>query len=350
MELIRIFDRDFSQMGVCGRFTHLEYTEGFRESGGFSLTVPILSPAAKLFTPDGYITVPDGIMYRILSVDTDIRKGEVRVFGKGLLSFFEGSVMGEEVMMRGSSTSLLLSFARKGAANLPAALSVSSTESGAYVEHMADRSNIYDHMVSVCYLGGIGMSLEHNGERLVFSPRFTRDRTKDSSDPVSVSGQMGTFTSERLLFDLGSYKNVAVVSGAEKESGGRYTVTVRSDDIDTGDFFPDKDYFDRQMLVTFTSPLSGYMVEDSAGERALDEAAYLSAMTVSGAAALGRCRPKLRLYGTADGSAEIAVGDTVEIIDLASGVTGTALAERTVTKYTENGKTVHTELCAEVQL
>lgn len=349
MELVKIYGRDLEPVGECGDFTRLEYSKEFREAGTAELTLPVTSGAATVFVPDGYISVPDGgTMYIIRSVERDMRGGEVRVRCEGLLSLFRGTVIPQEFSLYGSVTSLLHALVRKGTANLPATLSISDVTVEKKVELASGRSVLYNDMLSLCYLGKIGMSLEYSGGRLVFSARTVRDRTDASDDPVLVSGRLGILDAERVVLDLSAYRNVAVVSGAEKESGGRYTVTVRSDGLDISDGFDDTEYFDRQLLVRFGAPLSDYMTEDSEGKSVLDESKYTAAMRLAGAAALGRCRPRIYLYcnGSSDGFG-IQAGDMVRISDGTGGFGGTAVAERVVTVYSERGYTVRTELRAD---
>lgn len=342
MELVRIYDKALAEVGVCGDFTYLEYTCGFREAGAAELVIPGSSPAAALIEPDGLISVPSGEYYIVDSVERDLRRDQVQVRCRGLLSLFGGTAVGAEYGLAGDALVLLNVMARMGAENMPADFAYNAATGGRAVTFRSGRSYLIDDMVSLCYLGDVGMSLILNDGVLEFTPLLPRDRTAGTSDPVTVSGKMGTITSERVIRDHSGYRNVAVVSGAEKESGGRYTVTVRSDAIDLAGDFPDGDYFDRQMLVTFSVPLSDYTYEDDAGERIFDEAAYTEAMYAAGAAALGRCRPGFRLSGTAGEG--IAPGDTVTVRDPDSGITAPAIAERVTTVYSGNTRTVSTEL------
>lgn len=349
MELVKIYDRDFTVVGECGDFTRLEYSKEFREAGSAELILSVTSAAAGLFVPDGYISVPNGgAMYVIRSVERNMRRGEMSVRCEGLLSLFRGTVIPQEFSLYGSVTSILHALVRKSTGNLPVSLSINSVTVDRNVKLTSGRSVLYDDMLSLCYLGKIGMNLEYNGGRLVFSVRTVRDRTADSDDPVLVSGRLGILDAERAELDFSAYRNVAVVSGAEKENGGRYTVTVRSDEIDVSDGFDDTGYFDRQLLVRFTAPVSEYMTEDSEGNRVLDESKYTAALRTAGAAALGRCRPRMYLYceESSDGFG-IQAGDMVRISDGVGGLGGTAVAERVVTVYSENGCTVKTELRAD---
>lgn len=350
MDVLRIYDKAFAETGVCTAHMGLRYTEEFMGAGELRLLLPIDSPSAELFVPDGYVTVPDGIMYRIDSVEKDVKKGTLTVSGRGLLSFFEGTAEGEERTVEGPAATLLLSLARRGVANMPLTLGLASVTDGSLVKVNFDRGSLIDHMAEVCRMGGVGMRLEHRDGKLLFTPLIPRDRTKNSSDPVKVSGEMGTFAAQQTVVDYSGYRNVAVVSGAEKEDGGRYTVTVRSDSIDVGDSFPDEDHFDRQLLVRFSVPVGDYMVEDpSLGKRVLDENAYKAAMRLSGAAALGRCRPRIQLFGSIADATGLLVGDKVTVSDEISGFSGDALVSRMVTEYTGKGKHTSAELVAKIK-
>ena len=335
MEILRIYDRAFCELGICTAYTRLEYTREFRGEGHAVVEVPIICSASELFMPDGYVTVPHGEMYIIKSVKKNVEKGVVKVECLGLLSLFRGTAIPSEYAVMTDAVTAMFGLVRKAVGNTPVPLSIGNAVECKNVNFRSGRSVLYDDLVSLCYLGGIGMKLEYDGGVLKFSALPFRDRTAGSDEPVTVSGELGTFEAMECVADLEGYKNVAIVSGTDKESGGRYTVTVRSDELDFGDKFPGGDYFDRQMLVNFTSPVSGYMVEGADGKKILDEAAYAAAMRIAGAAALGRVRPKLTLVGYTEDS-EMSLGDVVEVYDSSTGVVADAVAECITTVITEN--------------
>lgn len=346
--IIRIYDRYFKETGITGDFTCLEAIREYRGAGRATLHLPA-GKSAGLLMPDGYIMAPDGVMYRITDTERDIACGTVSVKCAGLLAFLSGTVIPEEYSVTGDVFSLMYSLARKGAENLPLLLSLGNSSSGKSVTLSSGRSYLYDDLVSLCYLGGIGMKMEYTGSKLLFTAYPARDRTDASDDPVLVSRKMGTFEGERVLWELGGYRNVAVVNGAEKESGGRYTVTVKSCEQDFGDGFPDSEYFPRQTSVNFTSPIGPFMTEDTLKNRVLDENAYTEAMRLCGAAVLGRCRPKLTLVGTyCTDTAVLEPGDTVTLCDSDTGVSGTAVAERIVSVWSKDSRSIKTELCADI--
>ncbi len=344
---VRIYGRDFAETGITANFTRLEYTKDFRHAGAAEMVLPSDGTAA-LLVPDGYIRVPDGEMYRIVSVEKDQESGETTVKCKGLLSLLSGTVIPEEYTLTGSASALMYALARKSVGNLPLSLTLGGTVECPSVRISSGRSYLYDDLVSLCYLGNIGMSLEVSGGKLLFSVLSPRDRTAGSGDPVLVSPRMGTAEPERLVWDFDSYRNVAVVSGTEMESGGRYTVIVRSDSLDLGRF-PDGEFYDRQTLVNFTAPVRPYMFENSEGLLELNESAYTEAMKAAGAAVLGRTRPRITLYGAVDEvSAAISPGDRVTVADGDTGLSGTATAETVTVSYTGSGKTVRAELTADL--
>jgi len=351
MELIRIYDKGFSELGICADFTYLKYTKEFRGAGSATVKLESASPAAELFLPDGYITVPDGTMYIIRTVENDLVHGETVVRCMGLLDIFGGTAIGEEYTVSGDAAALLSALARRGAENMPATLEVGAYLCGKSVTFEGGRSYLLPDMVSLCYLGGIGMKLEHTEDGFLFSPVFTRDRTRSSEDPVRLSRDLGGFGARRTLADLGEYRNSAVVSGTEKELGGRYTVEVSSDSLELSDSFPDADHYKRQLLVNYTAPVTPYMKLDALGEKYFDEAQYLSDMRLAGAAALGRCRPRSILYGRVDGcDGELLAGDMITVTDRVSGVDAVAVAERIVTEYSDTGRNIYTELSADTVL
>ncbi|MBR4881526.1 MAG: hypothetical protein IKU19_06300, partial [Clostridia bacterium] len=107
------------------------------------------------------------------------------------------------------------------------------------------------------------------------------------------------------------------------------------------------EHYTRQLLVNYTAPTTPYMKLSADGEKYFDEAQYLTDMRLAGAAALGRCRPKIHLYGEADiDGADICVGDKLTVTDRISGVSGTALAERIVTVYSNGERKIYTGLSA----
>lgn len=344
---VRIYGRDFAETGITGNFTRLEYTKELRHAGAAEIVLPS-DGTADLLIPDGYIRVPEGEVYRIVSVERDLAAGESVAKCEGLLSLLNGTAIPEEYALTGEAAAMMYALVRRSAGNLPLPLSLGSTVDCPSVRIASGRSSLYDDLVSLCYLGGIGMKFEVSDGKLLFSAIAPRDRTAGSDDPVLVSRRMGTAEPERLVWDYSSYRNVAVVSGTEKESGGRYTVTVRSDSLDLGNF-PDGEHFDRQTLVNFTAPVRPYMVENAEGLLELDEAAYTEAMRAAGAAVLGRMRPRLILYGAVDESgADISPGDRVTVSDTDTGLTGTATAETVAVSYTESGKAVRAELTADL--
>ncbi len=349
MEIIKIYDKDFTELGICAGYTYLRYTREFRDAGQAVVKLPSASSVTELFRPDGYIFVPDGTMYIIRAVEKDLVRGEVTVRCKGLLDFFGGSATGEEFTMSGDVATLLCALARRGAENMPAPLSAEAVLCGRDVTFEGGRSYLLPDMVSLCYLGGIGMSLEYTGSGFVFAPVFPEDRTKGSADPVALSWDLGGFSAKRTLADFGEYRNEAVVSGTEKESGGRYIVRVNADSVDMSDSFPDSEHFKRQILVNYTAPVTPYMKIDGMGEKYFDEAEYLADMRLAGAAALGRCRPRLTLYGSIPGE-DVSPGDIVTVSDHTSGINAAALAERTVTEYSGGEKKTYTELSADAVL
>ena len=89
--------------------------------------------------------------------------------------------------------------------------------------------------------------------------------------------------------DLSSYRNVAVVSGAEKEDGTRRQAVVRADALSFGDSFDDSAFSDRQTLALFTEALSKF-TDTTEGGRVLNEEKYEAAMKAHGAAVLARMR------------------------------------------------------------
>lgn len=347
MEILRIYDKDMTELGVMADMTFLEYTKEFRGAGSAVVKLPRSSPAAKLFVPDGFIMTPCGTIYLIRTVEDDIVRGETVVRCAGLLDFFGGTAIGEEYTVSGDAAIILLALARRGVDNMPLNLWVEPVQCGKTVTFEGGRSYLLPDMVSVCHMGGIGMSLEYNDGGFEFCPLTVRDRTAASEDPVALSWDLGGFGAKRLTRDLSSYRNSAVVSGAEKESGGRYTVQVNSSECDMADSFPDSAHCPRQILVNYTAPITPYMKQTADGEKYFDEAQYLSDMRLAGAAALGRCRPKILLYGEADtDGTDIRPGDLLTVTDRVSGVMGTALTESIVTVYSDGGKKIYTGLSA----
>lgn len=342
--VIRIYDRAFRETGITGSPLRLSRKDEFRGAGEAELTLADTDGAAGLLMPDGYI-MAGGVFYLIRSVERDLAAGTVTARCAGLLALLGGTVIPEEYTSQGQASALMYSLVRKCTANLPAGLTLADIAETETVKLTSGRSIVYDDLVSLCYLGDVGMSLEYTGDALRFSVCLPRDRTADSANPAVVSRLMGSFDSERVLWDYSGYRNVAVVSGAEKDDGTRYTQTVRSDSIAISDTFPDSEYFDRQMLVNYTSPVRPFMYENAEGLLQLDEAAYLAAMRASGAAALGRCRPRLRLYGSTD-SSDILPGDRVTVMDAETGIAGTALAESVTVTQTPDGTVRETELSA----
>ena len=333
---VKIYDSDFVIGGLCGDYTYLSFTRSFRESGTAELRLPVDSVSLPLFRPDGYVSMPGGEMYRIMSVTRDLATGTATVKCAGLLSLLRGTVIPEEYTLTGDASALMYHLVRKASGNLPLPLSFGGTSEALSVSFASGRSVLYDDLVSLCRSGDCGMSLTLGDGKLVFAVLPLRDRTATGESPLTVSRRMGTMAPDRVTWDMSSYKNVAVVSGTETEDGGRYTVTVRADSINVGDFFPDSEYFDRQMSVNFTAPVRPYMKENADGLLELDTEAYLAAMYASGAAALGRCRPKLYLEGVlAEGT--VSPGDLVRVSDPDSGVSGTATAESVTTKYSREG-------------
>ena len=333
---VKIYDSAFLMRGLCGDFTYLRFTESFRESGIGELRLPADSTALPLFTPDGYVSLPRGGLYRIMSVTRDLSTGVATVKCAGLLSLLGGTVIPEEYSLAGDAASLMYHLVRKASGNLPLPLTLTASAGDGTVSFTSGRSVLYDDLVSLCRLGDLGMSLTLADGKLKFTVLTPADRTKTGDSPLLVSRNMGTFDSDTVTWDMSSYKNVAVVSGAETEDGGRYTVTVRSDTIGIGDSFPDSEHYDRQMLVNFTAPVRPYMTENADGLLELDTEAYLAAMYASGAAALGRCRP--RLYLTGDYTVlSLSPGDTVTVADPDSGISGTATAESVTTEYSRDG-------------
>lgn len=345
---VKIYDRNFNETGVSGNFTYLEATGEFRGAGKAMLLIP-LGKSADLLMPDGYIKTPDGVMYRITDIERNMADGTASVTCTGLLAFLSGTVIPEEYSNTGNVFALLYSLVRKGANNLPLPLSLGSSIDGKIVTVTSGRSCLYDDLVSLCYLGGVGMKMEYTGSKLLFTAYPAVDRTAGSDDPILVSRNMGTFEAEKFIWDFGEYRNIAVVSGAEKETGGRYTVTVKSTDIELSGNFPDSDYFPRQTLVNFTSPVGPFMIEDSFGERVLDENAYTDAMFKSGAAVLGRCRPKLTLSGIYNTDMPMLLpGDTVTVGDSELGISGAATVERITTVWDKDLKNTSVELHADI--
>lgn len=342
MTTVRIYDRAFTETGVCGGFVSLKYRLCFRGAGEAELVLPMDNPAAGLLISDGYIKVPGGEYFRICLVERDLRKCTVRAKCRGLLSFFEGAVIPEEYCFDGDVGSIMYSLARKSRDNFPVTLDFESTGMGRTVKVSSGRSVVYDDLVSLCYMGDVGMRMDYNGGVLFFSVLSPRDRRTGSTDAVLASSKMGTFEAERLEWDLSSYKNVAVVSGTEKESGGRYTTVVRSDSLSLGDF-PDGDFYDRQTLVRFASPVRQYMYENAEGLLELNEGEYINAMKAAGAALLGRCRPKVRLTGLS-ANEDLLPGDVVTLTESYTGTTGAAVTEAVSYEYSDRGFFVTAEL------
>lgn len=340
---IVILDPSFAELGLCKDCSFLSYTEDFREAGSAELCLPYDSAALELLRPDGYIRMPDGCVFRIASVRKDILGGTVTVRCLGLLSLLRGTVFPEEYSLSGDVCSLMYHLVRQASGNLPMPLALGDTDEVCSVSFSSGRSTLYDDLVSLCHLGDVGMSLEYREGRLLFTVLKLRDRTSGKDMPLNVSQRLGTFDSVTAVWDMDSYKNVAVVSGAETEEGGRYTVTVRSDSIGIGDTFPDGEHYDRQLLVNFTAPTRPYMKENAEGLLELDTEAYLAAMYSSGAAALGRCRPKLHLTGLCN-SDTLRPGDAVTVADADSGIDGTAVAECVTTVYSAEGKSISSRL------
>jgi len=347
MEIVRIFGRAFEELGITGDFTSLSYTEDFIESGNATLVLPMTSAAAALIIPDGYVETPAGVMYRVETVVRDSESGTVRADCTGLTALLRGTVIAEEYTVSGSVCGIMSRLVRDAVQNLPESLRLNIPDDGKTVTFSSGRSYLYDDLVSLCHLGGVGMKLEYDGESLVFSVLTGRDRREGTDDPVIMSDSLGTCEAGTLTLDLSSYKNVAVVTGTEREDGGRYTVTVRANEVELDGTFPDSAYFDRCGWVNFTAPVSGYMYEGEDGKKHLDEAAYTAAMRRSGAAYLGRMRPRAWLSVTADldGTA-LLVGDTVRMYDEDSGISRDAVVRRIETVYDGNEKTVRGELCS----
>lgn len=341
MEQIRIYDRTFREVGVLMDYTSFEYSKCFREAGKATIIFPAASHAISLCVPEGYVKFSDGEMYIIRKVSIDQMNGEITVDCEGLLSLLGGTVTGQEITLEGSAFALLGALVRKAQGNLPASLAVESSGGGENVKYTFGRNDILSDMISVCYLGGVGMKLTYTGEKLLFSPYIPVSDTDGELKVVSRS--LGGFMASKTVWDFSGYRNVAVVSGAEKESGGRYIVTVRSDSLNLPDTFPDSEYFDRQMLVKFTHPVSDYMKINAAGDKYFDEAGYLLAMTLSGSAALGRCRPRLYLYGESYDE-DINPGELLRITDEDNGIDQVAVAETVIVTYSHGTKKTVTEL------
>lgn len=347
MTVVRIYDKAFMELGLSADFVSLSFRCRFREAGDCTLVLPVGSKGVGLLTPDGYVKVPTGEFFRIMSVETDERNNTVSAKCRGLLSLFEGTVFPEEYSRSGGVSGIISSLVRESRTNLPLPISFGSMEGNGVVRLSSGRSVLYDDLVSLCYLGGVGMSLDYNGTGLVFSSYLPRDRRAGSADPVTASGKLGTFQAQNSSWDYSSYKNVAVVSGAEKEDGTRYTAVVRSDGLSFTDF-PDRDHFDRQTLVNFTAPVRPYMFENAAGLLELDEDLYLSAMEAAGAAVLGRCRPKMLLTGVV-GDKSLRPGDVVTLVDSSTGISGDAVTESVEYRYDNGGFCVTAEISAVAQ-
>lgn len=345
MEKVRIYGDDMTPLAVVGDAVSLSYTECFREPGVLSLTVKGGTFAAERLMPDCIVEVGEGRYFLIDSREVCFDGGTVTVGGRGLLSLFGRCATAEEYTVDGSAVAILAALARRAASLMPLPLTVGEVPEGEAVHFAAGRGELLSDMVALCRGGGCGMRLGAEGGGLVFQPLLPVDRGVGSASPVLLSEEMGTVRAERYLFDLSSYRNAAVVSGASDGRGGRYSVTVYRDEVEVGDSFPDGQFTERQVSVAFTSPTSAYTVTTAAGTEEFDYASYLAAMRAAGAAALARHRPVRRLYATVTAREDVSPGDMVTL--RAGGLCGSALVEELSVSEAEGRRRVEAVLVAE---
>lgn len=329
-----IYDEKFCRIGVICDLTSLVYTKEFDGAGELRLCMSCGAPAESLLAPDRYICVPDGTMYLITSVVRDA-EGTVTISGEGLLSLIGRTVAPEEYSMTGGAGTLLRALFRRCRDNMPAATAVEGTLEGVRMTYSAVRGNILTHMRDICRTSGLGMALEYKNSKLTFYARSARDRTITSDAPMCVTVSPDFAGEYSYTEDLSSYRNVAVVSGAEKEDGTRRQAIVRADALSFGDSFDDSAFSDRQTLALFTEALSKFTdtVEDG---RVLNEEKYEAAMKAHGAAVLARMRPKYTLTCAVADDGSLEAGDAVSLFEKRYGISGTATVTKKRVEYRDS--------------
>ena len=198
--------------------------------------------------------------------------------------------------------------------------------------YSAVRGNILTHMRDICRTSGLGMALEYKNSKLTFYARSARDRTITSDAPMCVTVSPDFAGEYSYTEDLSSYRNVAVVSGAEKEDGTRRQAVVRADALSFGDSFDDSAFSDRQTLALFTEALSKFTDTTEDG-RILNEEKYEAAMKAHGAAVLARMRPKYTLTCAVADDGSLEAGDAVSLFEKRYGISGTATVTKKRVEY-----------------
>lgn len=320
---VTILDKDFAVIGHIADLTALTYTEEFDCAGELEFDVCAASETASLLAPDRYIRVPDGGLYVIESVVRDSGSGTLHISGTGILSLIGRTVIAEESAMSGKAGVLLRTLFRKSYGNMPISASVTGDYAGSSVNFGVTRDTLLANMRDICRIAGVGMSLEYNGEELVFSVKDVRDRTTASDMPAVVALASVSAGESVYTEDLSSYRNVAVVSGAEGDDGKRITVSVRADELNFDDGFDDSSANDRQTLVLFGDSVTKY-TDVSDGAATFNKSKYENAMRAAGAAVLGRSRPKHTVEACVSADSTIVPGDKISLYDERFGVSGDA--------------------------
>lgn len=328
-----IYDEAFRAIGVVCDPLSLVYTTEFDGAGEVELTLCSKAPTEPLFAPDRYICVPDGTMYVITTVLRG-SDGVVTVKGEGLLSLLRRTVTPDEYSISGNAGTLLCALFRKCSGTLPASFTCGSSSAGAWLTFAVPRGDVLTSMRALCRISGLGMALEYKNSKLTFSVRSARDRTSASDDPVCLTLAPGFMGECVYTEDFSSYRNVAVVSGAQRDDGTRRTATVRADELSLDDSFDDSAVPDRQTIVYFTESLSKFTDVTDSG-RVVNETKYNAAMRAEGAALLARVRPKYLLTCTVAADSSVEPGDTVSVFETLYGVSGCATVSKKRAEFSD---------------